>query len=754
MTESSDKSPVRRHDAAKWHNNSEAVSSSSSFTDSSASTCSMVTPSMEFPDRISFRERDLSEAGPSGVVLASSLSSTNRDNTELTRSDSSETEDITELIPSESREIESLSTPAGTELVSSVSPSSLIGRIVALISPRGKSLKKSPRRSGDKVSPGRRLQRRDAAKNIDYVAAEDVSGSSSLFTSRSSEFPDRTSYRIGGGGEGEMDRIFRDLDVSGPDDLGISVDAWEGHKKRSSSDVINGFKSLDLDSHKVWDLGGAGPSGGDVVAASNLISAESNEIENPADMEVVGSGTVKSREYLVPNDAVAVGGGIKGVRPPVISLPLVDKGVGNGGTVENRRGIKGVRPSVINLPGVDKEVGIGGTVENSRGIKGVRPSVLKPPPVMNLPPVDLPGSSWDIITHFAPESETLRRPSSSSSSSENGFDEEEVGDEKVGTEQTGDMVIEMEDMTDEACSFTTNECDSSSTFSNTSPIDVSGGSINTSWQKGPLLRQGSFGSVYEAISEDGGFFAVKEVSLLDQGSQALKCIQQLEAEIALLSQLQHQNIVRYRGSTNDGSNLYIFLELVSQGSLQKLYQKFQLRDSVVSLYTKQILDGLKYIHEKGFIHRDIKCANILVDSIGAIKLADFGLAKVSKLNDMKSCNVTPFWMAPEVINPKSNDGYGSPADIWSLGCTVLEMCTGQIPYFNLQPVEAHIKIKKGMLPDIPDTLSLDARDFIITCLKVAPEERPTAAELLNHQFVRRPLPSSGSGGLVSPLIRR
>ncbi|KAL9816715.1 putative mitogen-activated protein kinase kinase kinase STE-STE11 family [Arabidopsis thaliana] len=255
----------------------------------------------------------------------------------------------------------------------------------------------------------------------------------------------------------------------------------------------------------------------------------------------------------------------------------------------------------------------------------------------------------------------------------------------------------------------------------------------TSWLKGQLLGRGSFASVYEAISEDGDFFAVKEVSLLDQGIQAQECIQQLEGEIALLSQLQHQNIVRYRGTAKDVSKLYIFLELVTQGSVQKLYERYQLSYTVVSLYTRQILAGLNYLHDKGFVHRDIKCANMLVDANGTVKLADFGLA--------------------EVINRKDSDGNGSPADIWSLGCTVLEMCTGQIPYSDLKPIQAAFKIGRGTLPDVPDTLSLDARHFILTCLKLNPEERPTAAELLNHPFVRRPLPSSGSGS-TSPLIRR
>ncbi|KAL0661506.1 hypothetical protein Bca4012_098343 [Brassica carinata] len=175
--------------------------------------------------------------------------------------------------------------------------------------------------------------------------------------------------------------------------------------------------------------------------------------------------------------------------------------------------------------------------------------------------------------------------------------------------------------------------------------------VITSWLKGDLLGRGSFGPVYEGISADEDFFAVKEVSIAEQGSQAQGCIQQLEKDISLLSPLQHQNIVRYLGTAKDGSILYIFLELVTQ---------------------------------EGFIHQDIRCANILVDASGSVKLADFGLAKVSKLNDIMSYNRAPFWMAPEVINPKRTNVYGSSADIWSLGCTVLEMLTRQFSYSDLK----------------------------------------------------------------------
>ncbi|KAL2519110.1 Mitogen-activated protein kinase kinase kinase 1 [Abeliophyllum distichum] len=232
-------------------------------------------------------------------------------------------------------------------------------------------------------------------------------------------------------------------------------------------------------------------------------------------------------------------------------------------------------------------------------------------------------------------------------------------------------------------------------------------------------------------------FAVKEVSLLDKGSQGQQSIFQLEQEISLLSQFRHDNIVRYLGTDKDDAKLYIFLELVTKGSLARLYQKYRLRDSQVSAYTRQILSGLNYLHCKDVVHRDIKCANILVDVSGSVKLADFGLAKATKLNDIKSCKGTPFWMAPEVVNQR-NHGYGRAADIWSLGCTVLEMLTGQIPYSHLEGMQALFRIGRGELPPIPSSLSRDAQDFILKCLQVNPDNRPTAAQLLELPFVKKP----------------
>ncbi|KAM0063009.1 putative mitogen-activated protein kinase kinase kinase STE-STE11 family [Helianthus debilis subsp. tardiflorus] len=332
-------------------------------------------------------------------------------------------------------------------------------------------------------------------------------------------------------------------------------------------------------------------------------------------------------------------------------------------------------------------------------------------------------------------------------------DEDEAGVEDVGLRLERARISA-------SCSFSTSNDDDSSSTTTEPPSSVSPNGVGchisahgrfrhitiTHWQRGDLLGRGSFGSVYEGICDGGYFIAVKEVSLLDQGEQGRQSVSQLEQEIALLSQFEHDNIVRYYGTDKDESKLYIFLELVTKGSLLSLYQRYHLQDCQVSSYTRQILHGLKYLHDRRVVHRDVKCANILVDANGSVKLADFGLAKATTFNDVKSCKGTAFWMAPEVVNNKSK-GYGLAADIWSLGCTVLEMLTHRIPYSPMECMAALFRIGNGIPPPIPDNLSKEARDFISQCFRVNPADRPTASQLLDHPFVRRPLPLSTASSI-------
>ncbi|XP_024991771.1 mitogen-activated protein kinase kinase kinase YODA-like isoform X1 [Cynara cardunculus var. scolymus] len=272
------------------------------------------------------------------------------------------------------------------------------------------------------------------------------------------------------------------------------------------------------------------------------------------------------------------------------------------------------------------------------------------------------------------------------------------------------------------------------------------------WKKGKLLGRGSFGHVYVGFNSDSGeMCAMKEVTLFSDDAKSKESAKQLGQEVSLLSRLSHPNIVRYYGSEMVDDKLYIYLEYVSGGSIYKLLQDYgQFGELAIRSYTQQILSGLAYLHAKNTIHRDIKGANILVDPNGRVKLADFGMAKHIKGQACPlSFKGSPYWMAPEII--KNSSGSNLAVDIWSLGCTVLEMATTKPPWSQYEGVAALFKIGNSKeLPVIPDHLSDEGKDFVRQCLQRNPALRPSAAQLLDHCFVKnaapleRPVPYSES----------
>ncbi|XP_039125397.1 mitogen-activated protein kinase kinase kinase 3-like isoform X2 [Dioscorea cayenensis subsp. rotundata] len=279
-----------------------------------------------------------------------------------------------------------------------------------------------------------------------------------------------------------------------------------------------------------------------------------------------------------------------------------------------------------------------------------------------------------------------------------------------------------------------------------SPTSSSSQCLRSHWKKGKLIGRGTFGHVYQGFNSGSGqMCAIKEVSIICDDSNSKECLRQLNQEITLLSQLSHPNIVRYYGSELVDGTLSVYLEYVSGGSIYKLLQEYgPFKEPVIQSYTRQILSGLAYLHGRNTIHRDIKGANILVDTNGEIKLADFGMAKhISAYTSIRSFKGSPNWMAPEVI--MNNCGYTLSVDIWSLGCTILEMATSKPPWSQYEGAAAIFKIGNGKdIPEIPDHLSEDGKSFLKLCLQRDPSARPTAAKLLEHPFVQDQTPKTAS----------
>ncbi|XP_058076060.1 mitogen-activated protein kinase kinase kinase 17-like [Magnolia sinica] len=263
------------------------------------------------------------------------------------------------------------------------------------------------------------------------------------------------------------------------------------------------------------------------------------------------------------------------------------------------------------------------------------------------------------------------------------------------------------------------------------------------WVKGNALGSGSFGIVNLGMNKSNGeLFAVKSAS---SGSG----FQSLENEADILKNLNSPYIVRYLGhdvsdEANGEQTFNLFMEFMAGGSLSDITNKFggALDESVIRSYTRGILHGLAYLHRSRIVHCDLKCKNVLLGSSGDIRLADFGGAK--RLNSSKpntnsnnfwqSMCGTPLWMAPEVLR---NEGLDFASDIWSLGCTVIEMATGS-PWGDevSNPMAAVYKIAcSDETPQLPPNFSVEGLDFLRKCLQRNPTSRWSSEELLSHPFV-------------------
>ncbi|EXB54389.1 Mitogen-activated protein kinase kinase kinase A [Morus notabilis] len=260
------------------------------------------------------------------------------------------------------------------------------------------------------------------------------------------------------------------------------------------------------------------------------------------------------------------------------------------------------------------------------------------------------------------------------------------------------------------------------------------------WVRGATIGHGSFATISIATPRKS---SADIPSLMAVKSSQVSCADSLKNEKRVLDTIgSFPQIVRCFGeeqSVENGEEFHnLFMEFASGGSLANRIksQGGRLSELEIRRHARSILKGLSFIHAKGFVHCDIKPQNILVFDDGAVKIADFGLAKEAKMEQNQyMIRGTPLYVSPESVN---DNEYESPCDIWALGCVVAEMATGK-------PVRDHeegasvwpllLRIGGEEEPEIPSEISEEGKDFLRKCFVKDPRKRWTAEMLLIHAFV-------------------
>ena len=238
----------------------------------------------------------------------------------------------------------------------------------------------------------------------------------------------------------------------------------------------------------------------------------------------------------------------------------------------------------------------------------------------------------------------------------------------------------------------------------------------------------SFGKVFKARNTTTAELAAVKIIPVEQDAG------EVSREIETLKQCDAPNIVKYFGSVSKDGELWIIMEFCVGSSLSDIMEARGrcLNEAQIAAAVAGTLDGLRYLHARGFIHRDVKAGNLLLSDSGMVKLADFGVSRTlsSTISRCGTIIGTPFWMAPEVIRDNPT-GYDAKADVWSLGITTIELAEGQPPYSNLHPLRAIFLIPSKPPPTFnePERWSANLVAFVSACLQKEPDVRPSSAEL-------------------------
>uniref|UniRef100_A0ABK0L9P3 non-specific serine/threonine protein kinase n=1 Tax=Rattus norvegicus TaxID=10116 RepID=A0ABK0L9P3_RAT len=247
-----------------------------------------------------------------------------------------------------------------------------------------------------------------------------------------------------------------------------------------------------------------------------------------------------------------------------------------------------------------------------------------------------------------------------------------------------------------------------------------------------IIGEGTFGKVYLAKDKSESCHCViKEISLTKEKEAS-------KNEVTLLAKMKHSNIVTFFSSFQENSRLFIVMEYCDGGDLMERIQRQRgvlFSEDQILCWFVQISLGLKHIHDKKVLHRDIKSQNIFLSKNGMVaKLGDFGTARTlnNSMELAQTCAGTPYYLSPEICQ---NRPYNNKTDIWSLGCVLYELCTLKHPFESDNLHHLVLKICQGRVAPISPHFSLDLQSLIPQLFRVSPQDRPSINSLLKRPFL-------------------